>query len=158
MTEILRTIGFFRPKLELLRLVVKGRRRQKALRERRSVDNRLEDRAWLAMGIDHPIELAGCVIASADHRENFSSMRIDCNQGGVGARIPYSIGADFIELCQVIFHGLVRCLLKVRIEGSLDSQVWPVRFIDPMNVQLASKIIDKMRRGEFIELNRRLKR
>src|SRR5262245_61606304 len=104
MTEVLWAIGRLPAILELLCLVLKGRRGRQTMRERRSVDDGFEDRPWLAICIDRPIELTGRVIASAYHRKDLSAVRVDRNQRGIGARILLSFGENLIELRQSIFN------------------------------------------------------
>ena len=62
------------------RLVVENRRRCEAAIDRGGIDDRLERRSDLAVGLNGAVELAAAEIPAANHRLDLSGAVFNCNQ------------------------------------------------------------------------------
>src|SRR5262249_6581444 len=112
--------------------------------------DRFEDRSRLAARVGDAIKLARRVIASTDHRQYLSGVRINGDQSGFRPSAPGSFRApaeDAVEFRKVIFHRYVRGLLQIGVERRLYFQVRRLALADIPAGQLAPQIIDEVLRG-----------
>src|SRR5690349_18894315 len=92
-----------------------------------SIDKRFEDRSRLSERLSNAIELAHSVVASANHRFDFSSMRIQSNQRRLRLRARWRIFASLVS-CSKLFFNLLQSFAD-RIYGRL-LEIWIQRRVD----------------------------
>ena len=110
MAVILRT-----PVADADRAVDHDRGRLEAVHQRGRVDIGLERRAGLPVGVDGAVELAGAVVAAADHRAD-AAVEIADHGRGLGRVIVAA------ELAQLVFDGVFGGALHVHVDRGADHE------------------------------------
>ena len=110
MAVVLRT-----PVADADRAVDDGIARLEAVQQRGGVDIGLERRAGLAHRVHRAVELAGAVVAAADHRAD-AAVEIGYHGRGLGRVIVAA------ELAQLVFDGSFRGALHVHVDRGADHE------------------------------------
>ena len=97
------------------RAVDHDRGRLEAVEQRGGVDIGLERRAGLPVGVDGAVELAGAIVASADHRAH-AAVEIGDHGRGLGGVIVAA------ELAQLVFDGVFGGALHVHVDRGADHE------------------------------------
>ena len=104
------------PIADLHRPIDRGRLRVEAFVEGGEIDEHLEQRAGLPLGLGRPVELAFVVVAASDHREN-GAVRRQRDEGG----LPDLFGTSFrLEPTRNDAFGNV---LQIEIEGGAHGHI-----------------------------------
>ena len=97
------------------RAVDHDRGRLEAVQQRRGVDIRLERRAGLAIGVGGAVELAGAIVAAADHGAD-AAVEIGDHGRGLGGVIVAA------ELAQLVFDRFFGGVLHVHVDRGADHE------------------------------------
>ena len=106
-------------------VVDQRRRRQIAALLRRAfecgeVDERLEDRSWLPVRADGPVELRLVVRTATHHSEDVAGARIDRDQRGLRHTWTTAARQQLIDLGNTAAHRILRVALQVKIQCRVD--------------------------------------
>ena len=96
------------------------RRRGQARLERRDVDERLERRAGLALGLDRAVELAAEEVVAADHGLHIARLRLEGDDGALGMLARARLGRAALDGLQAVPEGLLGGELHGRVERRVD--------------------------------------
>src|SRR3989449_5709941 len=104
------------------RRVLDARGRREAHLERRDVDEWLECRSGLALGLDRAVELAAEVVVTADQRLDVAGLRLERDDSALGVLAGPRRGGATLEGLQPFAHRALRRALPRGIQGRVGAQ------------------------------------
>ena len=91
----------------------------------RQIDNRFKSGPGLTLGARDPIELAGAVIAPADHRQNSAGAWLDRDQGAfetLARSAAVQMRMELLQLFKIGDHRVAPGLFQFGVQGSVYAQ------------------------------------